>query len=71
MCVVWDVVFPQWAMRAAWTPLLPGFEWLSPGSFLLGLAETVVYGFWLALLVPITQLTRRLSNGSARTVQRQ
>ena len=32
-CVAWDAVFPQWAMRGAWAQLLPGFEWLSIGTF--------------------------------------
>lgn len=60
VCVAWDAVFPQWAMRSTWGPLLPGFEWLSVASFLLGLAETVVYGFWLALVVPLVQWANRL-----------
>ena len=51
-CVAWDTVFPEWAMWRAWPPLLPGFTWLSTGTFLLGLAEAFVYGFWLALVVP-------------------
>ena len=60
-CVAWDAAFPEWAMRAAWAPLLPGFTWLSVGSFLLGLAEAFAYGFWLALVVPAVQeLNRRL-----------
>lgn len=52
VCVAWDGLFPSWAMREAWQGLLPGFVWLSPGAFLLGLAETVLYGYWLALIVP-------------------
>lgn len=60
VCVAWDAVFPQWAMRSTWVPLLPGFEWLSVASFVLGLAETVVYGFWLALVVPLVQWANRL-----------
>lgn len=62
VCVAWDGLFPSWAMREAWQGLLPGFTWLSPGSFLLGLAETVLYGFWLALLVPLVSL----AHGSPR-----
>lgn len=55
VCVAWDAVFPDWAMRSAWAPLLPGFSWLSPGTFLLGLAEAFAYGFWLALVIPATR----------------
>ena len=58
-CVVWDGLFPAWAMSGTWQGLLPGFTWLSPGSFLLGLAETVLYGIWLALLVPLVSLAHR------------
>lgn len=43
-CVVWDALAPGYAMRAAWTPLLPGFVWLTGGGFLLGLVESVAYG---------------------------
>ena len=63
VCVAWDAVFPQWAMRSAWAPLLPGFSWLSGGSFLLGLVESFIYGFWLALIVPVTQWMSRLLGG--------
>ena len=52
VCVAWDAVFPDWAMWRAWAPLLPGFTWLSVGSFFLGLVEAFAYGFWLALVVP-------------------
>ena len=57
LCVAWDAVFPDWAMRRAWEPLLPGFSWLSIGTFLLGLAEAFLYGFWLALVVPVARWT--------------
>lgn len=61
VCVAWDAVFAEWAMRSAWAPLLPGFEWLSVGSFLLGFLEAFAYGFWIALVVPATRwLNRRL-----------
>ena len=43
-CVVWDALVPAYAMRAAWAPLLPGFRWLSIGTLLLGLVETLGYG---------------------------
>lgn len=60
ICVAWDAFFPDWAMRSAWTPLLPGFSWLSTGTFFLGLAEAFVYGFWFALIVPIARWASRL-----------
>ncbi len=56
-CVVWDLALPQFAMRAAWMPFLPGFTWLTWGSFLLGLVESVAYGAllgWLIAWVPMS-----------------
>ena len=50
ICVIFDVAFPQFAMNPAWAPLLPGFVWLTPLSFLLGLVESLLYGWYVALL---------------------
>jgi hypothetical protein len=38
-------------MYELWSPLLPGFTWLSWRSFLLDLMESIVYGFYAALLL--------------------
>ncbi|MDX1418251.1 MAG: DUF5676 family membrane protein [Candidatus Promineifilaceae bacterium] len=54
LCVVFDLLFPGHAMYQAWRDLLPGFEWLSWGSFFLGLVESYGYGWYFALIwVPI------------------
>lgn len=54
LCVAFDLAFPQWAMYEAWRRLLPGFEWLSWQSFLLGLVESYAYGWYFALIwVPL------------------
>ncbi|GMQ86788.1 MAG: hypothetical protein BMS9Abin07_2385 [Acidimicrobiia bacterium] len=58
-CVAWDAVFPDWAMRSAWAPFLPGFQWLSVGSFFLGLVESFAYGFWLAMVIPTVRWVDR------------
>jgi hypothetical protein len=50
-CVVWDILLPAYAMQRVWAPLFPGFRWLSAGTFLLGLAESLVYGALLGWLV--------------------
>jgi hypothetical protein len=44
-CIVYGLIVPA-AFHASplLEQLLPGFRWLTPGSFLLGLAETLVYG---------------------------
>lgn len=53
-CVVFDLIFPSYAMFRAWQDLLPGFEWISWGSFALGLVESYAYGWYLALVwVPL------------------
>ena len=49
VCVAYDLVFSQ-EMYRAWTALLPGFHWISWGSFLLGLVELVVYGVFFGLV---------------------
>jgi len=54
LCVVFDLCFPSRAMYGAWVALLPGFEWLSWKSFLLGLLESYGYGWFFALIwVPL------------------
>ncbi len=54
VCVAFDLIFPEHAMYRAWQDLLPGFEWISLGSFFLGLVESYSYGWYFALiLVPI------------------
>lgn len=50
LCVVFDLWFPQLAMNSVWGPLLPGFVWLSWGSFFLGLGEVVFYGWYIAIV---------------------
>ena len=53
-CVVFDLWFPEHAMFETWQDLLPGFEWLSWKSFVLGAIESYAYGWYFALVwVPI------------------
>ena len=57
LCVAFDLLFPSLAMYQMWLKLLPGFEWLSWRSFLLGLVEAYGYGWYLALIwVPLYNL---------------
>ena len=54
LCVLFDLVLPAHAMYRAWVALLPGFEWLTWKSFLLGLVESYGYGWFFALVwVPL------------------
>lgn len=50
LCVGFDLVFPEHAMYQSWQRLLPGFEWLSWKSFLLGLVESYGYGWYFVLI---------------------
>ena len=50
LCVAFDLLFPAHAMFQAWQKLLPGFHWLSLGSFFLGLIESYAYGWYVALI---------------------
>lgn len=48
-CVAYDLLFGQ-EMYRVWMELLPGFHWISWGSFLLGLIEVIVYGVFFGLV---------------------
>jgi len=50
VCVAFDLLFPEHAMYRAWQDLLPGFEWISWGSFFLGLVESYSYGWYFTLI---------------------
>lgn len=59
LCLVWDQVFPGWAMYQIWQGLLPGFSWSAVG-LLIGLVETVIYGFYVAVIfVPVYNYLHR------------
>ncbi len=54
LCVGFDLAFPEMAMYRSWQALLPGFTWISPSSFVLGLVESYGYGWYVALIwVPL------------------
>ncbi|MEQ8356299.1 MAG: hypothetical protein RH942_12230 [Kiloniellaceae bacterium] len=50
LCVLFDLWFPGLSMNPVWAPLLPGFTWITWGSFGLGLIETFAYGWYVALI---------------------
>ena len=54
ICIVSNLVFPQWEMYKLWEILLPGFTWISWGSFFIGLIGLVGYGIYIsAIFVPV------------------
>lgn len=50
LCVSFDLLFPSEAMYPSWQRLLPGFTWLTWSSFLLGLIESFLYAWYVALI---------------------
>jgi 2TM family of unknown function (DUF5676) len=51
LCVGFGLVAPS-AFHPSWLleAFLPGFKWLSLGSFVLGLIEASLYGAWAGVL---------------------
>lgn len=50
LCVVFGLIVPGATMYLAWLPLLPGVNWISWQSALLGLVESFAYGWYIALI---------------------
>lgn len=60
LCVIYDLIFPGMTMYQSWIRLLPGFTWLTWGSFFLGLVESFLYGIYVALVfVPLYNYFKR------------
>lgn len=60
LCVLWDLLLPSVAMYRWWSPLLPGFRWLTWPAFFLGLGETFLYGVYIAVVfVPLFNFFNR------------
>ncbi len=54
LCVVFDLLLPQFSMYQTWASLLPGFTGLNWLSFFIGLIEAYAYGWFFALVwVPL------------------
>ena len=66
VCVVGDLLMPAHEMHTGWQRLLPGFEWLTWGSFLLGLVESYAYGWYVTLIwVPLYNVAVARSRAAA------
>lgn len=50
LCVLFDLVFPGQSMTGFWEPLLPWVKGIGVGNYALGLAETLFYGWFVALI---------------------
>lgn len=56
LCVLWGLVVPQFHAKGVpvLEAILPGFAWLTPQSFILGLVEAFLYGVYAAVVfVPL------------------
>lgn len=63
VCATYGLIVPQnlhMHMAGFMETILPGFHWLSPGSFFLGLAESILYGVYTGVVfVPIYNALHR------------
>jgi len=50
LCIALGLIWWDAGLHETWLQFLPGFTWLSWGSFFLGLAETFAYGWYIALV---------------------
>lgn len=68
LCVGYGLVVPA-AFHPSWLleAILPGFRWLSAGSFVLGLIESGFYGAWAGILYSAlyNYFTRRAERAAA------
>ncbi len=55
ICIGFGLLVPsEMRMYEAWSPLLPGFEWLTLSGFLFGLVGAYLYGWYVAVVfVPL------------------
>jgi hypothetical protein len=69
LCVGYGLLVPA-AFHASWLleAMLPGFKWLSVGSFALGLAESALYGTFAGALFSAlyNYFTRRANRNAER-----
>ena len=67
LCVVWGSLTPEAVhMHVFLEQVLPAFEWLSVGSFFLGLIESFLWGFYGGIVfVPIYNLLHKRWGNSA------
>ena len=69
VCIAWGLVTPESLhMHTLLEQILPGFEWLTWWTFLLGLVESFLFGIYTgAVFVPIyNAVNRRWGSPPAR-----
>ena len=70
LCVLGGLIAPDLPIaHEKLEVLLPGFVWISPGAFVLGLVESFLYGAYAGLLfVPLHNFFARWWHVSSRPV---
>lgn len=68
VCILWGLVTPEALhMHQLLEITLPGFRWLSPGGFFIGLVESFLYGAYAGLLfVPLHNFFHRRFGGGGQ-----
>lgn len=69
VCIAWGLLVPSTVATSHrfLSVLLPGFEWLTFRSFLLGLVESILYGVYTAVVfAPLYNLFTRLNEREVR-----
>jgi hypothetical protein len=67
LCVAWCSVAPEgWHVREFLELMLPGFVWISLGSFVLGLVESILTGAYAGALAAF--LHGKFSNTSVEAL---
>lgn len=71
LCVTYGLLFHEYAMHKAWEALLPGFYWLTWTTFFVGLAESILYGIYVALVfVPLYNYFNRRQGDKCNSTDR-
>jgi hypothetical protein len=67
LCVIWGLSVPEALHSQEFLQqVLPGFRWLTAGSFLLGFFESFLWGAYIAILfVPVHNFFYRHWEGDA------
>lgn len=50
LCIALGMIVPDWEMHKPWLQFFPGFEWLTLQGFVIGLVESVIYAWYVAVL---------------------
>jgi len=51
ICITLGFFWPEWGLHQPWLQFFPGFEWLTAKGFVIGLVESVLYGWYVAAVL--------------------